>query len=144
MRAIPNYRLWIGNAGDLDDLRYVLSAGIEAVVDLAIAAQPRQLTRELIYVRVPLTDSEGNSDGFIQSAVNILTSLLTIEIPTLVCCDGGMSRSPCIAAAAIAGLRQTTMEEALQIVIQSGPVDISPGFLLNVKQSLRHRKLGPI
>ena len=73
----------------------VLDAGIEAIVDLAIDVPSRSTpTRELVYLRFPLMDGEGNSSWLIRGG-GLLRSreLVRHGVPTLVACDGGMSRS---------------------------------------------------
>ena len=60
MRRVPGYSLWLGHAGDVRDLRCLLTTGIIAVVDLAIQEAPAPLTRELVYCRFPLVNGPGN------------------------------------------------------------------------------------
>jgi hypothetical protein len=40
MRQVGNYPLWVGTARDARDIKGVLDAGIEAVVDLAVEEAP--------------------------------------------------------------------------------------------------------
>ena len=44
MRQIAGLPLWLGHVGDARDLRAVLSAGILAVVDLAVNEPPLPMT----------------------------------------------------------------------------------------------------
>jgi len=120
----------------LKDLRTILTNGIEAIVDLAIAELPELLTRDIAYIKLPLPDSTGNMDWTIRIAVATVYNLLVEEVPTLVCCDAGMSRSPCIVAAALGRIRSVSIENGLEIVHQTGPIDVSPGFLSEVKHTL--------
>jgi hypothetical protein len=48
MRRVADLPLWIGTAWDARDIRGVLDAGIEAVVDLAAEEPPAQPTRDLV------------------------------------------------------------------------------------------------
>ena len=101
MRQVEGYPLWIGTARDARDIRGVLDAGIEAIVDLAAMCEPVQPTRELVYLRFPLVDGADNPPWQITAAVQAVTGLVSLGVPTLVACDGGMSRAPVIAAAAL-------------------------------------------
>jgi hypothetical protein len=125
--VIPN-RLWIGNARDARDLQSVVDTGIAAIIDLAIEEPPIACSRDIIYCRFPLLDGAGNSRALLQSAVQTTAHFIHAEIPTLVACSGGMSRSPAIVAAAIARRQLLPFAEGLRQVAQSGPHDVSPGL----------------
>src|SRR4051812_5105895 len=101
MRQVPGLPLWLGHVGDARDLRGVLSAGIQAVVDLALNEPPVNFTRELVYCRFPLLDGGGNPPWLVRAAVGTLTEFLRSGTPTLLYCSAGMSRTPVIAAAAV-------------------------------------------
>ncbi|MBA3481589.1 MAG: dual specificity protein phosphatase family protein [Pirellulales bacterium] len=126
MRRIAGYPLWLGNVSDIRDLRALLDEGIEAVVDLAAGESPAQLPRELVYCRFPLVDGAGNSTWLLNSAVETVTSLLRASVPTLVYCGAGMSRTPAIAAAALARVGGMPMSATLAQVCSAGATDMSP------------------
>lgn len=128
MRRIDGYKLWIGNSGDVRDARPLLDEGIEAVIDLAAAEQPAHLPRELVYCRFPLVDGGGNSAGLLSCAVLAVSALLRANVPTLVFCGAGMSRSPAIAAVALAHAREMPIQTALEHICAAGAVDVSPGL----------------
>jgi hypothetical protein len=136
VRQIPGYPLWLGHAGDARDLRGILSAGILAVVDLALNEPPAALTRELAYLRFPLVDGAGNPPWMLRSAVDAVAGLLRSGTPTLVYCGAGLSRSPCIAGAALALVRGCSLAEGLEMVTQGGPADVSPGLWVDVQAFL--------
>jgi protein-tyrosine phosphatase len=136
VRQIPGYSLWLGHVGDARDVRSVLSAGIQAVVDLALNEPPLTFTREMAYCRFPLVDGSGNPPWLLRAAVETVAGLLRAGIPTLVYCGAGMSRSPCIAVAAIVLLRGCPPAEALAVVLRSGPSDVSPALWLEVQAIL--------
>ena len=102
MQPIVADLLWTGNAYDARDSASILHAGIAAVVDVAYKEEPAALTRPNAYCRIPLHDSDGNDEILLRFAVKTVVSLLNSEIPTLVACSAGMSRSPSIAVAALA------------------------------------------
>lgn len=84
MRPVLGYPLWIGTARDARDVRRILDAGIEGVVDLAVEEPPATLTRELTYLRFPLLDGSGNPPWLIRAAVTTLAVLVRERVPTLV------------------------------------------------------------
>jgi protein-tyrosine phosphatase len=128
--------LWIGHIGDVWDPRALLSAGIRTVIDLALNEPPVLLPRELIYCRFPLVDGIGNPPWLLHAAVACIANFLRSDITTLVYCSAGMSRSPCIAAAALARVRGCSAEEALTWVAKSRPVDVAPGLWAEAKAIL--------
>src|SRR5947209_19674751 len=136
MRQISGLPLWLGHVGDARDLRAVLSAGILAVVALAINEPPFRITRELVYCRFPLLDGTGNPPWLVRAAIDAVAGLLRSGTPTLVYCSGGMSRTPVIAGAAVAQIRGCSLAEGLAVVFQSGPADVSPGLLSEVQAML--------
>lgn len=136
MRQVAGYSLWLGHTGDIRDLHGVLSAGIAAVVDLALNEPPENLPRELAYCRFPLLDGAGNHAWLLNAAVETVLGLLRSKTPTLVFCSAGLSRTPVIAAAAIDRFQGCPLAEALLTVTQSGPADVSPGLLYEIETIL--------
>lgn len=126
MRRIADGALWIGRAEDLRDPIAIADAGAEAVVDLAMNEPPAAVRRELVACRFPLIDGEGNPPWILRAAVEAVAGLIRDGAPTLVCCGNGMSRSPAVAAAAIALARGIAPDEALALVVRGGPADVSP------------------
>src|SRR5437879_5630448 len=115
MNQIKPYPLWLGHAGDRRDFRPALDAGIQALVELSREEPPADPPRELIYCRFPLLDGAGNDENLLELAINTLAGLIRKRIPTLVCCDMGLSRSPAVAAAALAlAAHRETPEDCLQ------------------------------
>src|SRR5262245_42630430 len=101
LTKVESYELWLGSVVDARDVRAVLNHGVTAVVDLAINELPIVYPRDIVYCRIPLLDGGGNSVASLRLAIRILTSLLVGNVPTLLFCSMGMSRTPVIAAAAI-------------------------------------------
>ncbi len=128
MNQIAPYRLWVGHAGEARDFRPLFDAGIKAVVELAVEEPPSQTPRELIACRFPLVDAAGNDPEVLELALRTMAALLRAQVPTLVCCGGGMSRSPAVAAAGLALAHGTPPEECLQRVVAHHPCDVSPGL----------------
>ena len=122
---------------DVRDLRKVHDASILAIVDLAIEELLPELTRELIYCRVPLVDGSSNSLTRLAVAIETTASLIRKKVPTLVACGAGMSRAPSIAAAAIALVRNQSPDKTLQELVAENPHDISPALWARVRIACR-------
>ncbi|AMV24389.1 hypothetical protein VT84_08330 [Gemmata sp. SH-PL17] len=137
MRQISGYPLWVGSVADIRDLRGVLSAGIEAVVDLALNEPVATVTRELVYCRFPLVDGAGNPHWVLRAAVEAVAGFVRAGVPTLVFCGAGMSRSPTIAAAALSVASNRMPGECLELVTGTGPHDVSAGLWNDVIAALR-------
>ncbi len=136
MRRVENYSLWLGHAGEVVDSLSLSAQGIVAVVDLALNEPPAIFLRDLIYCRFPLTDGSGNASRLLRAAIESVAALVRAGTPTFVFCSAGMSRSPCIAAAALALVDGCSATDALRLVIQSGPADISPKLWSDVQTVL--------
>jgi protein-tyrosine phosphatase len=137
MRRIEPYCLWIGNSGDAANTARLLETGVEAIVDLAANELPLTLPRDLIYCRFPLVDAQDAPSTTMQPAIETLASLLRSGTPTFVFCSGGMSRSPAVAAAALAIVLKRPLEQTLEEVTRSAPADVSPGLLCQILALLR-------
>jgi protein-tyrosine phosphatase len=138
MRPIPQTSLWLGHRGDVRDLGAIVDAGIVAIIDLADNEPVLPITRELVYFRFPLMDGAGNPAWLLQAAVAMVEQMLKTNTPTLIVCSAGISRSPMIAACGLARWRGCSLEEALAVVRQAGPMDASPGLLLEVMKLTSH------
>ena len=128
MRTILPDQLWIGNAADTHNVSALYDAGVMAVVDLAREESISPLPREFLYFRIPLVDGSGNSHTSLTLALEITRSLLQKQIPFMVACGAGMSRSPAIAATALALHRGETPEEVLKEITTDKPHDVAPMF----------------
>lgn len=127
MRRIDGIPLWIGTARDARAIQEVLAAGIEAVVDLAMLCEPVRPPRELVYLRFPLVDGGGNPPWLLCAAVHAVEGLVRLGVPTLVACDGGMSRSVVFAAAALWSFTlDPSADHTLRRVTEGGPADVHP------------------
>lgn len=136
MRRIADRLLWIGNAGDLRDTRSLMDLEPQAIVELADHEPLAILPRELLRFRFPLSDGGENPPWLLRLAIQSTESLVRLRVPTVVCCSAGMSRSVCIAAAGMARAEERSLEEAIRIVVNPGPVDVSPGLLVQVRLGL--------
>lgn len=132
MRRIPETPLWLGHQGDAHNLRGVLSAGILALVDLALDSPPVPITRELVYLRFPLLDGADNPPWLLRCAIGAVARLVGADVATMVFCGAGLSRSPVIAAAGLALARGLDPNEALIRVTGDAPCDVTPALWRDV------------
>jgi hypothetical protein len=137
MHQISNTSLWLGHRGDLDDMRQVLGQGIEALVDVATNEPPAHLPRETFYCRFPLVDNAENPPWLVKQAIATVAGLLREKVPTLVYCVAGMSRSPCIAAAALAVVRGIEFQDALTGIADQLGMDVTPALVGQVQAIVR-------
>jgi protein-tyrosine phosphatase len=114
----------------------LLDAGIGAVVELADGEPLAALPRDLVRCRYPLTDGGGNPPWLVRLAVESVAALVRAGVPTLVCCGCGLSRSVGVAAGGLARAEGRALNEALAVVVGSGPADVSPGLLAEVQVAL--------
>lgn len=142
MHLVEPYALWLGNAGDVADIRQVLDLGIRAMVDLALNEPIPQVSRDLMYCRFPLVDGAGNEPWMLVSAIDMVGMLLRLEVPTFVLCSAGLSRSPAIVAAALSFIEGQTPEQCLLRVTNSVSHDVSPGFWNDVIAVCRSKYQG--
>jgi protein-tyrosine phosphatase len=134
MRSVPGFSLESGHSGDLQNLNDIHENGIRALIDLAQNEKPIAPPRDIVYCRFPLIDGTGNPAWLLHLAVNTVSQLLRAHMRTLIYCSAGMSRTPCIAAAAISQIHGCSLSEAITIATQSGPADISPGLWSDVQK----------
>jgi predicted protein tyrosine phosphatase len=126
MREIRPNQLWIGNAGDGRDPERLLQAGVVAVINLAAEEPSPVLPRRMIYCHFPLVDGPQDGQSILGVAIQTVVSLLKKQIPTLVYCGAGMSRSPAVVAAALSIVQRGSPEEKLKEIVAGHPHDISP------------------
>jgi hypothetical protein len=137
MRPIDGSSLWVGTARDARAIQEVLAAGIEAVVDLAMLCEPVRPPRGLVYLRFPLVDGGGNPPWLICAAVHAAEGLVRLGVPTLVACDGGMSRSVAVAAAALwFTTPRVSPDDVLKRVAAGGPADVHPALWADVTRAV--------
>jgi protein-tyrosine phosphatase len=128
MIQILPYSLWIGHGGDGHDSSRIFDLGIEAVIELALEEPALPTHRELIACRFPLVDGAGNRPDVLALAVRTVANLIASATPTLVCCGGGLSRSPAVVAVAMGLVHREPPEACLKRISWHHPHDVSPGL----------------
>lgn len=128
MREVLSQLLWIGNARDARNVKGVLDLGITAIIDLALEEPPVSFPREIVYCRLPLIDGEENNPATLQTAIETVARFIQADVPTLVACSGGMSRSPAIAAAAMSKINSIPFADTIEQIAATGPCDVAPGL----------------
>jgi hypothetical protein len=142
MHQISGESLWIGHSGDLHDIKALFDAGIEAIVDLGREMSIPELPREFIYCRFPLVDGGGNPPTLLQTAISTTGQLLHNRVPTLVVCGAGMSRSPAVAAAALALHHKEPMDQWLHKVSSVKSMDLSLDLWSDVLNAVNELQAG--
>ena len=130
MHEIHPNLLWLGHALDIRDPRPLFDAGIAAVVDVAFEEPPAQLPRQLIYCRFPINDGGGNDPSVLLHAVQCTIDLLTAGTPTIIACSAGMSRSPTIAAFALAAHLDQSPDDVISRIAETKSLEVK-GTLWN-------------
>lgn len=128
MQQISQYPLWLGHAGDGRNVQQLFAAGIRARVELAGEEAPAPTPRDLIACRFPLVDGAGNDEQVLALALRTVAELMRREVPTLVCCGAGMSRSPAVAAGALTLAFGERPEVWLKRIADQRPTDIAPAL----------------
>jgi hypothetical protein len=139
MNQVKPYALWLGHAGNVRDYRQLFDLGIQAVVHLAAEESPGQLPRGLTYCHIPLVDGAGSVPALLGLAVTTVAALLHRRLPTLVACGAGTSRSPAIAAAALARAYGGCSRQWLHRLAEHHQLDVSPGLWADVADLLEGR-----
>lgn len=134
MRQVKSRELWIGHAGDLNNPRAIRACSIGAVMELADSETFAALQRDLIRLRFPISDGGENPIWLLQLAAESLAGLMRARIGVLVCCSAGMSRSIGIAATGLALVERMSIADAMSIVAESGPMDVSPGLFIQIQE----------
>ena len=139
MNQITPYQLWVGHAGDGRAFQELFEKGIRAIVQLAAEEAPIQAPRDFILFRFPLDDGSGNDPDLLSLAITSVAGLISKNLPTLVCCGAGMSRSPAVVAAALSLVEHCSLEECLKTVTEHHPADVLPGFWDDVRRVVERR-----
>jgi protein-tyrosine phosphatase len=135
IRDVYQGLLFVADAPSARDVKQLYKFNVVAVVDVAANEQPAQLSREFIYCRFPILDGTGNAPSVLKLAVETIMSLVRAEIPTVVACSAGMSRSPAIAAYSIAKITGKSPDACLLELVESGPHDVSPTLWAAMKKA---------
>jgi len=116
-------RLYLGCAGDADDLAVSNPLGITAVVN--VETQPNRSKRDGIrYVHFPIDESERVLPGTFGPVMGALTQLLRTG-KVLVHCEAGSSRAPVVAALYLHVVGCKNFDEALAEIKALRPI-VSP------------------
>ena len=144
MRRIADKLLWVGHVREAADAALLAKHRIGAAVDLAIDELPMPGSRERVYCRFPLMDGAGNPPWLIRGALRCVAMLIRANVPTLVFCGAGMSRSPSIAAGSVALVSGDAPAACLAMVTRGGPADVSPGLWNDVAGAVLQIRAGEI
>lgn len=126
MHEIHPNLLWIGNSFDGREPRSLFDAGITSVIDVAFEERPAQLPRQMTYCRYPLNDGGGNDPKMLRQTLRTAINFLSSGFPTLIACSAGMSRSPTIAAFALAHHLSKNPEEIIAGIAGIRSLELNP------------------
>ncbi len=116
-------RLYLGGAGDADDLAVSNPLGITAVVN--VETQPNRSKRAGIqYIHFPIDESERIIPGTFPPVIAALSQLVRTG-KVLLHCEIGSSRAPVVAALYLHVVRYKNFDEALAEIKALRPV-VSP------------------
>ena len=132
-------QLRVANAIEVRDAKLLFETEIAAVVDVAYEESPARLPRQFVYCRYPLNDGGGNSATMIRLAVRTLVELIRAEMPTAIACSAGVSRSPTIAALAVAELKTVSPNTILQQIAKQRPLQLNAVFWNDALAALSER-----
>jgi protein-tyrosine phosphatase len=108
-------------------------------VHLALEERLPDLSRELLVCHFPLRDG-ANSQVLLTAALDMATSLIRTRTPTLICCSAGMSRTPAIAAGALALATGEDPTECLRALTTDAACDVSPMLWESVLNNVQERR----
>ncbi|MDP6442751.1 MAG: hypothetical protein QGG36_04415 [Pirellulaceae bacterium] len=128
--------LWIGNAHDIQRHESLFDAELSAIVDLALEEPPAAPPRELLYFRIPLNDGGGNPLERLQQAIRLTADLVAASTRTIIACSAGMSRSPTIAAHALALGMDKPPQTIAEQISRIRPLEIHPALWTDASQAL--------
>jgi protein-tyrosine phosphatase len=127
--------LWLGNALEARNAIALIEQGFNVVVDLVLNEPPAVLPREIVYLRFPIVDSEGNNESILAAAIKTIALLMELEgLKITVCCSAGLSRSPAIVAAAIALSTNQNPDQTLARIAELTHCDVSPTLWTDISQ----------
>lgn len=128
MLNIPTTSLWLGNVADLRDIPAMHDCDVTAIIDLAMEEPLPQVPRTLNYCRFAVSDDGENDSATIRTAITSASCFLAGGHVTAICCNAGLSRSPTIAAAALAYVTTDSPQKCLKLVATVKQVDIKPAL----------------
>lgn len=108
--------LFVGAVGDAGDKALMCEYGVEAIISLTHDSPDDGFHSDLEVVRLPMKDGPQNDQQVFEQAVIHVLSRLRAGDNVLVHCSAGASRSPAVAATALALYKEVGLETALEQV----------------------------
>jgi protein-tyrosine phosphatase len=107
--------LFVGTAADVTDDSVLASHGVTTIVSLTHET-PSPAAQDITVCSIPLIDGPQHSREQFTKAVEETLAALAADGSVLVHCSAGASRSPTVAATALALARDMELEDAVQQV----------------------------
>jgi hypothetical protein len=144
VRLISGYRLFVGPAMTLKDPAAVLATGVQTVICVAAEKFPDPWPRDLPFLRLPLDEGASNSEPLVTLLLHIVGRLIAEDVPTLIVCSMGMSRSVGVAAASIALYEGAAPDDVLRRVVKEHPADMSPSLWDSLRRFVQQIQVAPV
>lgn len=113
--------LYVGTIDDASTAELLEAAGIETIVSLTHSDLPTGMPDAVAVHNCPMVDGPRNDRTRFETAVTNVTEALTQEETVLVHCSRGVSRSPAVAAVAVALQEEVGIEDAFELVGEQRP-----------------------
>jgi atypical dual specificity phosphatase len=108
--------LFVGTAEDAGNQALTGEYDIEVIVSLTHESPDDWFPSDLMVVRLPMKDGPQNDQQIFEQAVNRVLSRLRAGDKILIHCSAGASRSPAVAATALALYNEVGLETAFEQV----------------------------
>ncbi len=133
--------LFVGTLADAGDWERVRESGIEVIVSLTHGDPEGGFPPSATVRNHPMTDGPQNERAAFEAAVSAVRDGLDAGETLLVHCRSGASRSPAVAATALALERATDLETAFQqVVTRRDAVDPHPALVRQAARVFTERR----
>lgn len=129
--------VWLGNAIELRNPKLLYENSIRCVVDLAYEEKAAQLPRDILYLRFPLLDGQGNPPSHMRLALGATIQLFEEHEPFVVGCSAGMSRSPSLLSFVLAHCTGVCAEEVLEKIAAKRQLEIKPSLWNDFRAAIK-------
>jgi protein-tyrosine phosphatase len=113
--------LFVGTAADATDESTLNAHDISVIISVTATSHAGNAPAEVTLIEVPMMDGPQNSQDAFETAVAAVMSRLAAGDRILPHCSAGASRSPAVAAAALALHTDSELEAAVQQVLTRRP-----------------------
>jgi protein-tyrosine phosphatase len=130
-------QLFIGDIEQAGDRQRYKEHGIDRVIQLTYSAPDNGYPDSVDVHTYSMMDGPRNDEETMRDAVETTASFLQKGDTVLVHCSAGASRSVAVAAASLATVNDTGLDEELQLIRDKKPIQIHPSVQENAENVLR-------